>query len=232
MKNAGFLKMRCAVSIVFALLPFTAANALPIFDVTESVGGGIGEFTAHITSPVGESWHVLMFAAENDQSVLAGGDGAFVDNGIGQWTGMRFAPNQWQSDFAFEFDTPGGVETIISTLGFGNFVDLFGSNTFALAYWPTSYLDFSTGGTFSLIGPTESRGGFKFHTTIAASNWVALVQNDSGDKEILTGSVVPPPPPPSVPEPGMFGLLVMAIAGMALRKKQLLSRAQVILGKL
>ena len=191
--------------------------SLPIVDISEDVGGGIGEYTVDIQSPIGENWYVVMFAAENEQSALAGGDGAFVDNGIGEWTGNRFAANQWQAGFDFNFDTPGGEQTLISTLALGNFTALFGTNTFAHAYWPTSYLDFSIG-TFSLIGTNETRGGFKFHSPIAASNWVALVQDDSGQEAILTGRAADPTP---VPEPEIGWLLLFGLGALTWHRRLL-----------
>lgn len=206
------------LAAVLMLLVASHTWALPIVEISEDVGGGIGEYTLDIQSPIGQDWYVYFFAAENEQSVLAGGDGAFVDNGIGEWTGRRFAPNQWQAGFDFTFDTPGGEETLANSLGIGNFVDLFGPNTFAHAYWPTSYLDFSAGSTFSLIGPNETRGGFKFHSPIVASNWVVLAQNSNGEFATLTGAV-PTPPPTSVPETGATALLALG-ALLLLRQRR------------
>lgn len=218
------LLMHKLIIVLSILLVSSIVRALPIVDISESVGGGIGEFTVEIQSPLGETWYIVLFAAENEHSVLAGGDGAFVDNNIGQWTGNRFAPNEWQSDFSFEYDTPGGLETISTTLGLGNFSDLFGTNTFAHAYWPTSYLDFSAGGTFSLIGPNDSRGGFKFHTPIVASQWVALVQNDQGQQAIITGEV--DNGGGSVPVPSTITLFGLGLIGLSFlqRKRHLALR--------
>ena len=202
------------IAAIFLLLGANTAWSIPVLptvSISEDVGGGIGEYTVDIQSPIGTNWYVLLFAAENEQSVLAGGDGAFVDNGIGNWVGNRFAPNEWQVGFDFEVDTPGGVEVITNTLDLGNFTDLFGTNTFAHAYWPTSYLDFSAGANFSLIGPNESRGGFKFHTPIVASNWVALVESD-GLQAILTGVA---DDSQVIPEPTTMILLGFGLIGLA-----------------
>jgi len=187
---------------------------LPTVTLLETSTPGGGEYTISINSPPSTDWYIALFAVGAAESF-----GTLIDNEIGDWTSTILDQSAWDAGFSFEFSTPGEPEELISTTDLGLFADLFGDDSVANVYWAGSYTDYSLGvGSFSLIGPDETRDGFLYETTILASNFVALVDPLDGNlRQIVTGSAGPTA---ALPEPATLGLLGLGLVGLGLAARR------------